>query len=389
MGILDLAQYEPLSPSEPEPPAQKRSPAAAFLLGAVFPGLGHLYLGQKRNAAWTAGFYIVFSAMLIAGIAGGLPTFLGTAILGLPAFYIFGFFDAYLSAREWNAGLTSYMIGSNPRVACLLNFLTKGFGYFYLGERGKGATLFVVLTAAQIGSTAVFKSGLWLVTVLLGTQILLAADGYREAVRQLVKQYPWFDEDPTGEANRESMPVVVPLIHAGVTVRGSLGMLALFVLLGSTHLPAVRTATLDQGSSGWVYTDKTDGLTLAMPSSWKVSAQQKGIMALGAVNSQHVCSAGLRIERTWLPESMYLQTIRALYQKRTHLVSSSESPMRLGDSTASTLMVEIRPLRGTGQATYLYLSVKRGLTMFTLVEANPQNCSGEMASIEHSFQLSR
>ena len=41
----------------------------------------------------------------------------------------------------------------NPRVAAVLNLLTHGFGYFYLGERGKGLLVFLGLrfVAAALG----------------------------------------------------------------------------------------------------------------------------------------------------------------------------------------------------------------------------------------------
>jgi hypothetical protein len=46
-----------------------------------------------------------------------------------------------------NAGIDIHVDVQNPRVAAVLNFLTNGFGYFYLrGERIKGFTVFIVLT---------------------------------------------------------------------------------------------------------------------------------------------------------------------------------------------------------------------------------------------------
>ena len=49
----------------------------------------------------------------------------------------FAFLDAYFTALEINSGAGELIDAVNPRVAVVLNLLTAGLGYFYLGERTK------------------------------------------------------------------------------------------------------------------------------------------------------------------------------------------------------------------------------------------------------------
>jgi hypothetical protein len=97
--------------------------------------------------------------------------------------YIFGFLDAYYSAREINAG-TDPPPYANPRVAAVLNLLTRGFGYWYLGERKKGwvffiglGLLFVVSQGPQLRSMVE--------AILEVVMIAIAIDAYRIGRRQL------------------------------------------------------------------------------------------------------------------------------------------------------------------------------------------------------------
>jgi len=68
----------------------------------------------------------------------------GTQALGTGDYQIvsansvcFAFLDAYFTALEINSGAGELIDAVNPRVAVVLNLLTAGLGYFYLGERTK------------------------------------------------------------------------------------------------------------------------------------------------------------------------------------------------------------------------------------------------------------
>src|ERR1700758_4711663 len=103
---LNLLTYEPIPAVVPSQPEKRYSPLLALLLSLLIPGLGYLYLRAWRQAAWIMGFELL-SLVLIVGGTGQLHA---TAIIAAPSLYLFAIIDAYFMAREWNAGVTSWMI---------------------------------------------------------------------------------------------------------------------------------------------------------------------------------------------------------------------------------------------------------------------------------------
>ena len=73
--------------------------------------------------------------------------------------WIFSFLDAYFTAAEINAGQDAQVDVQNPRVAVVLNLLTAGFGYFYLGERTKGLAILVGTQIVRFQSRVTGFSG--------------------------------------------------------------------------------------------------------------------------------------------------------------------------------------------------------------------------------------
>jgi TM2 domain-containing membrane protein YozV len=133
--MLSIVTVQPDEPSGP----RMRSRATAFMLSLLLPGIGHMYCGKTRTGMCTALFYV----LCLAGFFS-----LGNAgwVLFRPslALYIFAFVDSFLTAQEISAGVELPPYG-NPRVAAILNLLTRGFGYFYAGEKKLGIIVFFVL----------------------------------------------------------------------------------------------------------------------------------------------------------------------------------------------------------------------------------------------------
>jgi hypothetical protein len=96
--------------------------------------------------------------------------------------YIFAFLDAFFTAREMTAGTDAFIVES-PRVAAILNLLTRGFGYFYLGKSTLGFAVFIGLgvfqqmTMRSMTDKENAGGGLCMELVQIG----LAADAYRIA----------------------------------------------------------------------------------------------------------------------------------------------------------------------------------------------------------------
>jgi len=111
----------------------RRSAIVALLLSLVLPGAGHLYCGKRGTGLWILALFALAVALVL-----WTPIF----IIQPVAIYIFASVDAFLTTREYNSG-RGCLPGGNPRIAFVLNLLTGGFGYFYLGERKLGMFVFV------------------------------------------------------------------------------------------------------------------------------------------------------------------------------------------------------------------------------------------------------
>lgn len=165
------------------PPSEHKSAGLAFGLSLLIPGAGQFYCGKIVRGALTLGFWILGLLFCFSGSQMLLAAGLGTMFV----LWLFAFVDAYLTAIEVSQGLDEVVDVQNPRVAVVLNLLTSGFGYFYLGERTKGIVTFAVFQLIRvliltkvsgIASTVIS-------TVLLLLQLAMAADAYRIATRQL------------------------------------------------------------------------------------------------------------------------------------------------------------------------------------------------------------
>jgi hypothetical protein len=102
---------------DPLPVDQRKKPGLALLLSLLIPGAGHMYSGLVRNGIFTL---LLFAGALLVSISTNpstSPIAWGIAVRTALVLYIFGFVDAFQVAREHNAGLESYLVGTNPRIA--------------------------------------------------------------------------------------------------------------------------------------------------------------------------------------------------------------------------------------------------------------------------------
>ena len=124
-----------------------RSPSLAFLFSLIMPGFGQFYCRKVKRGVWTLAFFalshlgIFFLYPFLEGDDHRLVALWGASLRAGIFLYIFAFLDAFFTAREINAGRDK-QIEKNPRIAAILNLLTRGFGYFYLGEKKKEGHLF-------------------------------------------------------------------------------------------------------------------------------------------------------------------------------------------------------------------------------------------------------
>lgn len=146
---MDNASFLSLTPSYPidtatvmfEPQPVPKSPLLAFLLSLALPGAGQTYCGKTSRGLWTLAIFLpalaltVYFTLQLGSQEGKVDALFWGLLLRITLFlYVFAFLDAFFTAREMTAG-TDAFIAESPRVAAILNLLTRGFGYFYLGQR--------------------------------------------------------------------------------------------------------------------------------------------------------------------------------------------------------------------------------------------------------------
>lgn len=153
--------------------------------------------------------------------------------------WVFAFLDAYFTALEINSGADAQVDVVNPRVAVVLNLLTAGLGYFYLGERAKGMVLFVVINALKWLTKA--TTGFWGgVIALFGITMasVMALDAYRLAREQIREAHGPEPEPQTRPIRKPSrLPMFVPVTLASLAVTGFLGMLIFGLAVVATRGP--------------------------------------------------------------------------------------------------------------------------------------------------------
>lgn len=212
---------------------RKRSPLAAFLLSLFVPGLGHFYCGKWKRGLTTLGLFLLGSLAALGLLGDPNPDSelaFEVAISVAFGFYVFGFLDAYFTAREMSEGFHE-LLPHNPRVAGLLNFVTNGFGYFYVGQRTKAIIVFVSLTTAGLLTSKLEFGQFWPLVAVVYALIrgYITVDAYRIAARE-VKEARAILPAPAPIVKSRFAPVPLALACA------VMGGYFVIVLLGSVFM---------------------------------------------------------------------------------------------------------------------------------------------------------
>ena len=123
---------------------RKKNPAIAVLLSLILPGLGHLYCGKRGTGTWTLCAFLLTTLVSLYLISQRMADITSAIFPAAVTLYVFAAVDAFLTAREATEGRDRLPHG-NPRIAMVLNFLTCGMDYFYVGHRITGLLVFVLL----------------------------------------------------------------------------------------------------------------------------------------------------------------------------------------------------------------------------------------------------
>jgi hypothetical protein len=277
-----------------DPQPVPKSSLVAFLLSLVVPGSGQVYCGKTSRGAWILAFFLpglaltVHFTLELGSPDGKFEAFVWGIVLRITLFlYVFAFLDAFFTAREMTLGTDAFLTES-PRIAAILNLLTRGFGYFYVGDRKLGLFVFFGLMLFQLPLAKTPGGGL----VLELLAAIMAAHAYSIA-RQSEKQILATVRLPVGAAPSNGLPAAIPIVLAAVLAAGYLSLFAIGPLLPDYSHVDQSSALVVQGPEGVTYQNPAYKITLKAPSTWTISRDEPRYILI-AVRSDHACSLSLQ-----------------------------------------------------------------------------------------------
>lgn len=252
----------------------------------IMPGAGHAILGLWRLATLTAVSFLVSAALTALLACGwiGAPHSSHTPLEGdlffsalwiSVAVWFFGIVDAWHSAR---GGKPTW---PNPRVAFLLNFCTRGLGYFYVDHPMPGV-LSIVVWALVVEHTT--RAGVdWaLAPAVLLVQSAMGIHAYALARKRggLEKGSHQRNTAHCGAAGwaADFVPQLRRIV-APATLVLTAALLALHAVSAAVKTAAENTAVhaFTQRHDQGVVRLKDDGLTVTLPNAdWRFEEAQSG-----------------------------------------------------------------------------------------------------------------
>ena len=367
-SILSLTSRDPLdtAPVMFEPQPVPKSSLLAFLLSLALPGAGQIYCGKTSRGLWTLAIFLPALALtfyltlqLGSPEAAGSTFFWGILLRITVFLYGFAFLDAFFTAREMTAG-TDAFIAESPRIAAILNLLTRGFGYFYLGQRKLGFAVFFGLMFFQ-GPLAKTAGGGLLVEFILAA---MGAHAYSIA-RQAEKEILATVRCPTEPASAKELPPAVPMGLAAVLAAGYLALALVGLLLPDySHVDQSR-ARIVPDSEGVSYQNPAYDVSLRAPARWTVKNDEPRYFVL-ALRSDRACSWTLQ-PIAWSPLlglGAFKGQLADQFSKAKDLTGQvlDEQPALLSGLKGRDIRVSVT-LKGRNLIEH-HLIVRKGMTLY-------------------------
>ena len=353
---------------------QQKRPGVAFALSLLYPGLGHFYCKKQQQGLITAAFFTGCMLVLFFVDPNSSPLFWGMALRAAIVLYGFGFLDAFYSAREINVGIDQYMIGSNPRIAAMLNLLTAGFGYFYLGERTKGLIWFFASRILFAGGATRVS---WVALIVEFACIVVAVDAFRIASRKLRETFSAESTDPFATSEKGLSPLV-PMALGAILVLNYFAVVALGLMMPKYSVEErspLSVISLPDGQS--TIEQQAYGVRMRLPAGWKPNTTSKEFV-LGASYEEFGCQVGLMMHsnlslrgRDGLARQMEAEVKKAIptYQWL------SEGPTAIGTKPAYVLKFQAKYKNIPVVEKIIFL--QHGLTLYSFIEAASVGTAGE------------
>jgi TM2 domain-containing membrane protein YozV len=388
-SILGTGAAVAPAPLEPASDKKRKRPGLAFLLSLIFPGAGLVYCGKRGAGVATAIFFCIALTLMFS-----LPTtnpFWGVGLRAALVLYGYAFIDSFYTAREINAGMAQYIVGNNPRIAAMLNLITTGFGYFYLGERKKGIAVFIVLRVFNsIATSAQGPSRMPMLLLLELVLVVLSIDAYRLAREQLRQAFPDVNLDPFAPGS--GLPALVPAALAGFFAFNYAALACVGLLLPDFRQAGGSGSIAEQQDGTHSYVNNQYGFSVTFPGDWTVEQAQGANMFLQAKRFGGGCSVQI-IGEARLP-IMTATAYGAVLRKGIESNDKgfkwlSEKPATLSglNGQEESFIASVRDI----DIRQNYVVIPRGLSMFNLVETVAtglmDRCSGDFDGIRHSVHF--
>lgn len=396
---LGAASYVPASQPTFTPQPVPRNPASAFLLSLLLPGLGQFYCRKNSRGAWTMFFFLISLGLtiwltpMLAG-EGAVESALFWGVLLRIAIFLYGFafLDAYFTAREMTVG-TDPFIAESPRVAAILNLLTRGFGYFYLGQRALGFAVFiglgifqnVILHSVTQGNGAASPVLVELILAGLGIHAYQIARKREKEIFATIEPAPQFK-------SIGGLPPAVPIGLAVLLAAAYLGFACIGLLMPDYSAIYQKLARISPGNQETIYANPAYGIEFKAPAAW-VLANQDAKLLVSAHRNDNVCFAELRLI-PWspvLPADSYARALSAQLKtpqnKGSRLVQDTSTI--LSGLAARDIVLTIE--QQGAQITEHQIATRKGMTLYilttdSLTDSTP-DCHSDFQFIQQHLSL--
>jgi len=383
------------TPSAPLLEPQAKNPGLAFLLGLLVPGLGQLYCGQKRRAFWTFLFFLLgVACVFFFGGSGGEEgnIFVGLGLRAALVLYGFSFLDAYFTAQEMSSGIHG-VLHYNPRVAAVLNLLTRGFGYWYVDERKKGLALFFLVGIAERAAMTMHQGALANALAIFAEVALavMAVDTYRIATRENKKALstPHVAQLPLQPAT--GLKPAIPVALAALLVLGYVTLVVIGIVMPEEENPDQSGATIVDTGNEVRYANNKYGVELRAPEGWTVEKGDDKDFARanyldGACSAMLTRNAGLPFLSTrHLPE----QLLKEIQKEQPSFKLVGTQPSRLGSKAARDIVYSAQINGIAITQTYAYEQDGFWVNFLIITEAEPikDSCHPSVQTIREQVVL--
>ena len=398
MDLIDLSSPEgdgslPPLPNQQEP----KSPGKAFLLSLLLPGAGQIYCGKTKRGIWTMVFSVIPLILLVyLFLNPNLGTIddnlLGLLLLLFAAFYPFAFLDSFYTAREINRGL-DYPGAPSPRVAALLNFVTNGFGYVYVGERKKGILLFFLLGAvSRIADAIPYPVINYSVTMILfGVASLMAWDAHRLAKREIERLADAPANTPTAIDQTEGLSAAIPLGLAGLFVLTFLGLMTIGAFIPDVSTIDRSGVIMQETELGKQFSNPNYGVSLVIPSDWEYDQEEPNYIVQAQI-LDYGCSVGIIPDTSgaFLSLDNWAEDLKtSILAENPNFEFLEKKEISISGSPALEISFTIDVEGNTVLQDYV-LS-KRGMTVYavvvTVAEVFQETCADDIEKIRESVIL--